>query len=68
VLTGWWIGGFIWVPIEQPGFFYILRDIQSAALIVSLFLCVAGIIVLLRDIMTAGGVEIDLGRDNTRMM
>lgn len=58
----------IWIPIEQPGFFFVLRHIQSAALIFSLFLCVAGIIVLLRDIMTAGGVEIDLSRDNDRLM
>ncbi len=58
----------IWVPIEQPGFFYVLRHFQSVALIFSLFLCVAGIIILLRDIMTAGGVEIDLGKDNNGMM
>lgn len=58
----------IWIPIEQPGFFFILRHIQSAALIFSLFLCVAGIVVLLRDIMSAGGVEIDLSRNKDRMM
>ena len=58
----------IWIPIEKPGFFFVLRHVQTVALIFSLFLCVAGIIVLLRDIMTAGGVEIDLSRDNNRMM
>lgn len=55
----------IWLPIESPGMFFILRHFQGIALIFSLFLCVGGIIILLRDIMNAGGVAIDLSDEDS---
>ena len=50
----------VWVPIEAPEMFYLLRHGQTIALLYGLFLCVAGIIVLLRDLLTHGDAELDL--------
>ncbi|MCA1773279.1 MAG: hypothetical protein LC677_11985 [Halomonas sp.] len=51
----------LWVPIELPGMFYVLRHLQSIALNMGLFLCVAGITVLLRDLLTHGDAKINVG-------
>lgn len=48
----------LWVPIELPEMFYVLRHLQSVALNMGLFLCVAGITVLLRDLLTHGDAKI----------
>lgn len=58
----------VWLPIDRPGMFFVLRHLQSVALIYSLFLCVGGVILLLRDIMQAGGVEIDLAKNTDRVV
>ncbi|MEX1197370.1 MAG: hypothetical protein WEB57_05860 [Pseudohongiellaceae bacterium] len=50
----------LWVPIELPEMFYVLRHLQSVALNMGLFLCVAGITVLLRDLLTHGDVRIHI--------
>lgn len=48
----------LWVPIELPEMFYVLRHVQSIALNMGLFLCVAGISVLLRDLLSHGDAKI----------
>lgn len=48
----------LWVPIELPELFYVLRHLQSVALNMGLFLCVAGITVLLRDLLMHGDAKI----------
>lgn len=54
----------LWVPIELPEMFYVLRHLQSIALNMGLFLCVAGIIVLLRDLLTHGDARIHFLSDD----
>lgn len=44
----------LWIPAEQAGLFFVLRHFQATALNFGLFLCVAGIIMLLRDLITHG--------------
>lgn len=64
----------LWVPIELPEMFYVLRHIQSIALNMGLFLCVAGISVLLSDLLSHGDAKInfiefnsmDSGEDDTK--
>lgn len=50
----------VWIPIEVPEMFYLLRHAQTIALLYGLFLCVAGIIVLLRDLLTHGNAKLEL--------
>lgn len=49
----------LWVPLELPEMFYVLRHVQSIALNMGLFLCVAGISVLLRDLLTHGAAKVN---------
>ncbi|MGM0526126.1 MAG: hypothetical protein ACQEQ8_08035 [Pseudomonadota bacterium] len=49
----------LWVPLELPEMFYVLRHVQSIALNMGLFLCVAGISVLLRDLLTHGDAKVN---------
>ncbi|WP_187346281.1 MULTISPECIES: hypothetical protein [Idiomarina] len=48
----------LWIPIESPEMFYILRHLQTVALNYGLFFCVAGIAILLKDLVTHGDVAI----------
>lgn len=48
----------LWIPAEQNSLFFVLRHVQSMALNFGLFLCVAGIMVLLQDILTHGDVRV----------
>jgi len=50
----------LWIPVEHAGMFYAFRHFQTVALTYSLFLCVGGMTVLLRDIMSMGGARVDL--------
>ncbi len=50
----------VWVPIEAPEMFFLLRHLQTIALTYGLFLCVAGIIILLKDLLTHGDARLDL--------
>jgi len=48
----------LWIPLETPAMFYVLRHFQTAALLYGLFLCVAGIVVLLGDLIRVGGAKV----------
>ena len=50
----------LWIPAEQADLFFVLRHFQATALNFGLFLCVAGIIMLLRDLITHGDAQISL--------
>lgn len=49
----------LWIPAEQNSLFFVLRHLQSIALNFGLFLCVAGIMVLLQGILTHGDIRVD---------
>lgn len=49
----------LWVPIELPEMFFILRHVQTIALNFGLMLCVAGIVMLLRDLLTHGHATVN---------
>ncbi|MGM0951652.1 MAG: hypothetical protein ACQEW7_01600 [Pseudomonadota bacterium] len=53
----------LWIPLQSPEMFYILRHFQTIALNYGLFFCVAGIIILLRDLLTHGDVAISFDND-----
>ena len=50
----------VWVPIEVPELMYFLRHLQTVALTYGLFFCVAGIVVLLRDLLDHKHLDMDL--------
>ncbi|MFP4130340.1 MAG: hypothetical protein ACLFSJ_06320 [Halorhodospira sp.] len=58
----------LWVPVEHAGMFFSLRHFQTVALTYSLFLCVGGMTVLLRDIMSMGGARVDLDSDSNSIV
>lgn len=57
----------LWIPLESPEMFFILRHFQTIALNYGLFFCVAGIIVLLKDLLAHGDVEISFDSDAARV-
>jgi hypothetical protein len=50
----------IWIPDGLATGFFVLRHFQNAALMVGLFLCVAGIIVMLSDLLAHGDARVVL--------
>lgn len=50
----------LWIPAEEAALFFLLRHFQSVALNFGLFLCVGGIIMLLRDLLVHGDAHINL--------
>ncbi|ACV69636.1 hypothetical protein [Desulfohalobium retbaense] len=58
----------LWIPARQSELFFILRHVQTIALNFGLFLCVAGIMVLLQDLLNHGDANVSLlggvGRDD----
>lgn len=48
----------VWIPEGLTSGFFVLRHFQNAALMVGLFLCVAGIIVMLSDLLSHGEAQI----------
>lgn len=50
----------LWIPVEEAALFFVLRHLQSVALNFGLFLCVAGIVVLLQDLLTHGDARVSL--------
>jgi hypothetical protein len=53
----------LWIPMNSPEMFYILRHSQTIALNYGLFFCVAGIIILLKDLLSHGDVQISFDND-----
>lgn len=53
----------LWIPLNSPEMFYILRHSQTIALNYGLFFCVAGIIILLKDLLSHGDVKISFDND-----
>jgi hypothetical protein len=50
----------VWIPEGLTSGFFLLRHFQNAALMVGLFLCVAGIIVMLSDLLAHGDAQVVL--------
>lgn len=50
----------LWIPAQEAEFFFVLRHVQSIGLNFGLFLCVAGIVVLLQDLLRHGDAEVSL--------
>ena len=50
----------VWIPDGLTSGFFVLRHFQNAALMVGLFLCVAGIIVMLSDLLAHGEARVVL--------
>lgn len=53
----------LWIPLNSSEMFYILRHSQTIALNYGLFFCVAGIIILLKDLLTHGDLAISFDSD-----
>ena len=54
----------LWIPDGFASGFFILRHLQNAALTVGLFLTVAGVIVMLGDLMAHGDAKVAVGKDD----
>ncbi len=50
----------VWIPTEVPEGFFVLRHFQTIALTFGLFLCVAGVVVLLNDLLRYGEAQMRL--------
>jgi len=50
----------LWIPAMEAEMFFVLRHTQSIGLNFGLFLCVAGIVVQLQDLMTHGDARVSL--------
>ena len=48
----------LWIPIETPSLFFVLRHFQTVALLFGLFLCVGGIVILLDDLTAYGEIKV----------
>lgn len=56
----------LWLPEGMPGAFYVLRHFQTVALNFGLFLCVSGIVVLLRDLLAHGEARVSFQQSDSR--
>jgi len=50
----------LWIPDGAAAGFFVLRHFQNAALVAGLFLCVAGITIMLNDLLTHGEARVVL--------
>ncbi len=50
----------LWIPAQEASLFFVLRHIQAIALNFGLFFCVAGIVILLQDLLTHGDARVSL--------